>query len=83
MATIIVLDRIEPGEPEPEYCIHGRTPCMGGCGEWVWLGDQSFKIVESGTALPVCMQCAYRLVPPEERNPIRGLRDRRRSEGPH
>lgn len=33
------------------------------CDEWVWLGDQTCKVVASGEAEPLCKQCAVRLVP--------------------
>lgn len=82
MVNVIVLDRIEPGEPKPEYCVHGRATCMGGCGEWVWLGDKTFEIVNSGQAMPLCRHCAIRLGL-DSRNRAGNVRDHRRADGPH
>jgi hypothetical protein len=82
VATCIVLDRIEPGEPEPDYCVHGRTTCVGGCDEWVWLGSESVEVVRSGQAAPLCKQCAHRLGPPDGR-PAANVSDHRRADGPH
>lgn len=73
-ANLVVLDRIEPGWAPP-YCTHGRATCIGGCGEWVWLGDKTYEVVASGRAEPICRQCADRLIPP-------GKRPTRRAETP-
>jgi predicted kinase len=61
--TAVILDRIEPGGYTPPYCVHGRTTCVGGCGEWLWLGDQTHAAVVSGRAAPICAPCARRLAP--------------------
>lgn len=81
VGSVVILDRIEPGETPP-YCTHGRATCVGGCGEWCWLGSETSKVVTSGEALPHCRQCAARLVPPDVR-PNRHIEDHRRSDGPH
>lgn len=78
---VVVLDRIEPGVVPP-YCTHGRATCMGGCGNWCWLGDRTHDVVASGAALPLCRQCAQRLIPPNCR-PSRNIADHRRADGPH
>lgn len=62
MTTVVILDRIEPGHTPP-YCIHGRTTCVGGCNEWLWLGSRTHAAVASGRAAPICHPCAARLVP--------------------
>ncbi len=77
----IVLDRIEPGETPP-YCIHGRSTCMGGCNEWVWLGSETAKLVQSGQAVPLCRECATRLVAPTS-TLVRNISDHMRIDGPH
>lgn len=80
-ANYVLLDRIEPGVTPP-YCTHGRATCMGGCGEWVWLGDKTHDMVKSGSSLPLCLQCARRLIPPDVR-PVGNAGDHRRADGPH
>jgi hypothetical protein len=77
---VIVLDVIEPGV-EPDYCTHGRTTCIA-CDEWVWLGHDTLPVVQSGEALPICVRCATRLIPPESEM-LRNVRDHRREDGPH
>jgi hypothetical protein len=77
----VLLDRIEPGWTPP-YCIHGSCPCIGGCGEWLWLGDQTYEVVASGRAAPLCLPCARRLAPPGT-VPATNLNDHRRADGPH
>lgn len=82
MPDVVILDRIEPGEPLPDYCIHGRTTCAGGCGEWCWLGSKTYDAVHSGQFRPLCRRCAAALVP--EGTEIAGkIRDHRRTDGPH
>lgn len=80
-SPVVILERIEPGQPEPDYCIHGRTVCVE-CDEWCWLGSETFKVVNSRQALPLCIQCATRLFPPDAR-PDRTIRDHRVADGPH
>jgi len=77
---VVVLDRIEPGEPEPAYCVHGRCTCIA-CDEWCWLGDQTFPVVQSGQVLPLCQPCATRLITPQTPT-VGNLKDSRRQE-PH
>ncbi len=57
---IVVLERIEPGVV-PDYCVHGKVTCYLRCGEWCWLGSQTYEIVRAGEAAPVCMECAIKL----------------------
>jgi len=78
--TVVLLDRIEPGVTPP-YCTHGRATCVGGCGEWVWLGHATAKAVTGGAA-PLCMECARRLIPAGT-GPVTNIRDHRRADGPH
>lgn len=76
---MVVLGRVEPGIV-PDYCTHGRATCVA-CPEWVWLGSKTVAIVESGKAVPMCVQCATRLIPPCE--PVGRIHDHKRTEGPH
>lgn len=78
--TVVILDRIEPGQTPP-YCTHGRATCMGGCGEWVWLGSETLTVVQAGT-VPLCRQCATRLIPAGT-TPVRHIDDHLRADGPH
>lgn len=59
--NVVILDRTEV---EPDYCVHGRVTCAG-CGEWLWLGPETFAPVKSGAILPACRGCiemaGYRL----------------------
>ena len=82
---VIVLDPIVPGQPEPDYCLHGRASCANpGCGEWVWLGDKSHEEVLSGRALPICLPCAQKWDPDEVAPKHEGtIIDNRRANGPH
>lgn len=78
----MILDRIEPGEPQPAYCTHGRAVCVGGCQEWLWLGSETVKVVQRGAALPLCRQCAVALMP--SGMPVaRRVEDHLRAHGPH
>lgn len=60
--NIVILDRIEP-DVEPPYCVHGRVTCFGDCGEWLWLGDQSFDLVSKGKVIGLCVECAQKVLP--------------------
>jgi hypothetical protein len=53
---VVLLHRVEPGVT-PEYCIHGKVGCYR-CGDWCWLGSETYKVVRSGEAVPICMECA-------------------------
>lgn len=77
---IVVLDRIEPGEPKPDYCVHGRATCVT-CTEWVWLGHTTEKLVSSRECAPMCKQCAAKYARPEHR--IGHVDDHKRADGPH
>jgi hypothetical protein len=59
--VITVVERVSEN-PHPEYLPYAKTRCLR-CDEWCWLGDQSFKVVSGGKAMPVCQQCARELVP--------------------
>jgi hypothetical protein len=77
----VVLDRVEPGEPKPDYCVHGRVTCAV-CYEWCWLGDKTHEAVASGRLTPLCHQCVVQYVSPDVR-PVGNLGDHRRADGPH
>lgn len=76
----VVLERIEPGKL-PEHCIHGRVTCMY-CDEWCWLGHNSHDVVRAGDAVPMCLPCAIKLIPPGTES-VGNLNDHRRADGPH
>lgn len=77
----VVCDVVEPGQL-PEHCIHGQATCMGGCDEWVWLGNNSLDGVLRGDYLPICGPCAIKAeCGPES---LAGtVNDHRRVDGPH
>lgn len=77
---VIVLERIEPGRA-PDHCVHGRATCVG-CDNWVWLGDATSQVVGSGQALPMCRECAERMIPHDQAS-FRHVDDHRRADGPH
>ncbi len=81
----VVLDRCDDlDEDKAEYVLVGRTICVGGrCGHWVWLGSETYKIVQAGEAIPLCIPCgeAGRAGPVfRRRDPAR---DRRRPDKLH
>lgn len=75
--VVVVLDRIND-VPEPGYCTHGKSRCLH-CDFWVWLGEQSFEVVSSGNARPLCLVCAKTLLDPTMK-PLTSLYDHRREE---
>jgi hypothetical protein len=83
--TIVVLDRVEPGV-EPPYCTHGKVTCYGPCGEWLWLGSESYKLVRSGEVAGICQPCAaawFDKLGWRRPKPARNVNDHRREDGPH
>lgn len=80
--NFVIVDRIEPGDPEPAYCVHGRTVCVGGCNEWCWLGSETVKVVQSGEALPLCVPCSRKIIP-SGTQPAKRTHDHLRAHGPH
>lgn len=68
----IILDTIDPFV-EPPYCTHGKTTCYA-CGDWLWLGCESYKLVASGEAAGLCLTCATKYIPPGSR-PIGHVED--------
>jgi hypothetical protein len=79
--SVVILDRIEPGVL-PAYCTHGRATCIGGCGEWLWLGHATHDLVNRREALPLCRQCAEQIIAPGA-VPQRHVEDHLRADGPH
>ena len=80
----VVLDRVN-SLLLPPYCIHGETRCRR-CDHPVWLGDQTYKLVASGRAIPLCLTCAnvaatMGVLGPHNRRAH--VRDHRRSDGRH
>jgi hypothetical protein len=80
--TAVVLERTDDvAQADTTYCVHGQVQC-GVCGAWCWLGNETYKLVSSGSAAPLCMPCARTRVPADARR-VRGANDHRRSAGPH
>lgn len=78
--TVVMLDRIEPGVT-PDYCVHGKVTCHW-CPEWCWLGDNTYELVASGEAAPMCRQCGAEWIP-KGMTPMGNAEDHRRADGPH
>lgn len=85
LTGVIVLDRVVEGVT-PEYCLHGSAQCVR-CHNWVHLGHETSKVVQSGQAHPVCMECVHELVAsgewPADQKPSSHVQDHRRADGPH
>lgn len=82
---VIVLDRVVPGKL-PDHCVHGRVTCYGDCGEWLWLGDQSIKVVRDDGAVPLCQECATKQLADagvDARRVRDNIGDHLRKDGPH
>lgn len=77
---VVILDAVEP-DVIPEYCVHGKTTCYG-CGDWCWLGSETYKVITSGEVAPLCLRCAHKKLPREAR-PSEHIHDHRRTDGPH
>lgn len=82
--NVVILDPVSKPAEDLEYCVHGRTLCSGGCGDWLWLGDKTVELLKSGTTVGLCIPCAQRLIPqPANREPVGHVTDHRRADGPH
>lgn len=85
--AVIILERIVEGVT-PDYCTHGKVTCYW-CGEWCWLGDQSYDIVRSGDAASMCMECANEKWTKAQAEgiplprPLKNAGDHLRKDGPH
>lgn len=79
--AVVIVDRIVPGATT-DYCIHGQTTCCR-CSEWCWLGSETYRVVASGEAAPLCMQCANTVHVASQGSKRRHLHDHRRADGPH
>lgn len=53
---VITLDPIKL-VPEPGYAVYGKTQCFS-CNGWCWLNEDTYPVVESGKATPLCLRCA-------------------------
>lgn len=80
-APVIVLERVRKDEL-PEYCVHGYASCIN-CRELCWLGHNTEKVVSSGEAFAVCVECATKIIPPDSQGPVRHVQDHLRKDGPH
>lgn len=75
--VVVMLDRVED-VAEPDYGTHGKSRCLH-CNYWVWLGEQTFELVNSGSARPLCLVCARRYMDPVSK-PLTSVYDHRRNE---
>lgn len=80
-AALVVLERVREGEL-PEYCTHGYATCIN-CDIPCWIGHATKDVLLNQEALPICMECARVVIPPENRIPIRHVYDHLRADGPH
>ncbi len=74
--NVVLLDRVGDGT-RPDYCIHGYASCVR-CHELCWLGHETEPAVSSGSAYPLCLDCA-RITLPGNATRVGSLHDR----GPH
>jgi hypothetical protein len=85
LSPIILLDRVKKGF-RPDYCLHGQAHCVR-CHQWVHLGHDTSKVVESGGAQPLCMDCVQDLIKrgewPADARPAERVVDHKRADGPH
>lgn len=65
----------------PEYCPHGKASCIS-CGDWCWLGHQTYQAVAHQGVKPICLPCAEAYIPPGTER-AGNIRDHRRADGPH
>lgn len=79
-SQMIVLDRVRQ-DVTPPYCIHGYASCIR-CGEPCWLGHETEKIVSSGEAYAICLDCAHSDIPVGTQS-IGRVQDHLRKDGPH
>lgn len=68
----LVLARCKD-ELDPPYIIVAKTRCYE-CQQWCWLGDETFKLINSGEAVPLCGPCAAQILEPQI--PIDAITDR-------
>lgn len=62
MRTVVVVDRKVAGAT-PRYHVAATTLCTK-CGETVWLGPKTVTAVRGG-AMPICVECAIEVIPPD------------------
>lgn len=54
--ALVVLQRCSDA-PRPDYIVFGKTMCYR-CQQWCWLGSETLQVVNSGSAMPFCVECA-------------------------
>lgn len=69
-SRLVVLELIEEN-PDPQYCVHGRTKCFG-CDRWCHLGAQTIQVIKDGEAMPMCRACAAPII---DGQPLRHVDD--------
>lgn len=79
MMDVVIVDRVT--ETLPEYCTHGYASCVV-CKNMCWMGSETSQIIESGRAVPICLDCAKQVIPAGTTATER-LADHRRADGPH
>lgn len=80
-AAVVVLERVEEGRL-PEYCTHGYATCTN-CEFPCWIGHATEKVLTNGTAYPLCIECAGKILPQSGAVRVDHLHDHRREDGPH
>lgn len=57
IASMVVLPRVD-GDKAPSR-VWGKARCqIPTCRAWLWLGAETFRLVSSRQAYPVCQPCA-------------------------
>lgn len=72
--NVVVIERVEPGRT-PRYPVVGKSTCWK-CGDWCWLGQETYELVKSGQCAGICRQCCAKLLPKGMR-PSRPGKERR------
>lgn len=72
---VAVVERVDE-DRLPAYLSPARTRCLW-CHCWCWLGDNTLKLVASGGASPMCVNCAVELLPADSQ-PVTHLYDTKR-----
>lgn len=80
MPNVVLLDRVVTGTL-PDYCTHGYASCVM-CREMCWMGHATSQVIESGDAVPLCLDCAPNVIPPGTHATV-NLADHKRADGPH
>lgn len=69
---IVVLEKVNPPD-RPDYHTCGKVTCWR-CGDWCWLGTETYKLVVDERVCPMCRECAKDVLP-ANLEPIRNAGD--------